>query len=101
MKAALDATPSVGAEYGRLVRQINDLGEAEFAACLERLQTLVRQFKVPEEIIAEVGRRTTRNGSVIVRSSANGEDLESFAAAGLYESIPNVSPQGLEAAIRQ
>jgi phosphoglucan,water dikinase len=27
--------------------------------------------------------------------------LESFAAAGLYESVPNVSPQELEAAIRQ
>jgi len=101
MKAALDASPSVGAEYGRLVRQINDLREAEFAACLERLQSLVRQLKVPEEIIAEVRHRTTKNGSVIVRSSANGEDLENFSAAGLYESVPNVSRQGLEGAIRQ
>lgn len=41
--------------------------------------------------------------TVIVRSSANVEDLAGMSGAGLYDSIPNIAPkdpQQLEAAIK-
>ena len=101
MKAAFDAAPGLAQDYWRLAGEIDALEGHEFASTLERLQNLVQQLKVPDEITAEVRRRIGEDSAVIVRSSANCEDLAGFAAAGLHESVPNVSPSALESAIRQ
>lgn len=57
-----------------------------------QLQELISSLKLPKDIIESIGKIFPSNAHLIVRSSANVEDLAGMSAAGLYESIPNVSP---------
>lgn len=57
-----------------------------------QLQELVSSLQPPKDILDGIGRIFPGNARLIVRSSANVEDLAGMSAAGLYESIPNVSP---------
>ncbi|KAJ6873727.1 phosphoglucan [Populus alba x Populus x berolinensis] len=59
--------------------------------CFE-LQELISSLQLPKDTIDGIGRMFPDNARLIVRSSANVEDLAGMSAAGLYESIPNVSP---------
>ncbi|KAL5542836.1 hypothetical protein UlMin_010546 [Ulmus minor] len=56
-----------------------------------QLQELISSLQPPKDIIDSIGRTFLGNARLIVRSSANVEDLAGLSAAGLYESIPNVS----------
>ncbi|PON66919.1 Glucoamylase, starch-binding [Parasponia andersonii] len=56
-----------------------------------QLQELVSSLQPPKYIIDSIERVFPGNARLIVRSSANVEDLAGLSAAGLYESIPNVS----------
>ena len=56
-----------------------------------QLQGIVSSLQPPKDIIDSIERIFPGNGRLIVRSSANVEDLAGLSAAGLYESIPNVS----------
>lgn len=56
-----------------------------------QLQELVSSLQPPKDIINGIGRIFPGNARLIVRSSANVEDLAGMSAAGLYDSIPNVS----------
>nr|CAD1823286.1 unnamed protein product [Ananas comosus var. bracteatus] len=56
-----------------------------------KLQTLVSMQRPSEETIESIRKVLPNNVRLIVRSSANVEDLAGMSAAGLYESIPNVS----------
>ncbi|PKU88114.1 phosphoglucan, water dikinase, chloroplastic [Dendrobium catenatum] len=58
--------------------------------CLD-LQALISAQAPSQETIEAIGRILPANARLIVRSSANVEDLAGMSAAGLYESIPNVS----------
>ena len=100
MEAALRGAPAVEAEYREVVASIDELAPAEFAAATERLRSLIEQIRVPDEIVAEVTRRFPRREQLIVRSSANCEDLEELAGAGLYESVAGVAPSDVAAAVR-
>ncbi|CAH2044473.1 unnamed protein product [Thlaspi arvense] len=83
--------------------------EKKFASLLEKLETarpeggeldgicdqiheVMKSLQVPEETINSISKVFPNNARLIVRSSANVEDLAGMSAAGLYESIPNVSP---------
>ncbi|KAJ6880278.1 phosphoglucan [Populus alba x Populus x berolinensis] len=57
-----------------------------------KLQELISSLQLPKDTIDGIGRMFPDNARLIVRSSANVEDLAGMSAAGLYESIPNVSP---------
>jgi len=100
MEAALQATPGALAEYRRLLDQINAMAPAEFAAATERLRDLIRQVTVPDQLASEVSEKFGANTRLIVRSSANCEDVEEMAGAGLYESVANVAPTTVASAIR-
>ncbi|XP_057732609.1 phosphoglucan, water dikinase, chloroplastic [Arachis stenosperma] len=57
-----------------------------------QLQQLISSLKPSKDVIESIERMFPSNARLIVRSSANVEDLAGMSAAGLYESIPNVSP---------
>lgn len=56
-----------------------------------QLQELISSLQPPKDIIDSIESIFPGNARLIVRSSANVEDLAGLSAAGLYESIPNVS----------
>ncbi|XP_030508153.2 phosphoglucan, water dikinase, chloroplastic [Cannabis sativa] len=56
-----------------------------------QLQEIISSLQPPKNIIESIERLFPGNARLIVRSSANVEDLAGLSAAGLYESIPNVS----------
>lgn len=57
----------------------------------KQLQELVSSLQLSQDMIDSVGRIFPEDARLIVRSSANVEDLAGMSAAGLYDSIPNVS----------
>ncbi|KAJ8449699.1 hypothetical protein Cgig2_001355 [Carnegiea gigantea] len=56
------------------------------------LQELISSIQLPKDVIESISEIFPSTARLIVRSSANVEDLAGMSAAGLYESIPNVSP---------
>ncbi|KAJ4887966.1 hypothetical protein Rs2_27714 [Raphanus sativus] len=83
--------------------------EEKFTSLLEKLETatpedgeldikcdqineVMNSLQVPKETISTISKAFPKDARLIVRSSANVEDLAGMSAAGLYESIPNVSP---------
>jgi phosphoglucan,water dikinase len=100
MEGQLAAAPAVAAEYGQLVQRLNKMSAGELAAVADTLRGLVRRLEVPEAIGAEVGRRFAPQSWLVVRSSANCEDVKGLAGAGLYDSVLNVAPGDVAAAIR-
>ncbi|XP_023526016.1 phosphoglucan, water dikinase, chloroplastic-like isoform X2 [Cucurbita pepo subsp. pepo] len=69
-------TAKVGVELDELCKQLHDL---------------VSSLQLTQDIIDSLGTIFPEDARLIVRSSANLEDLAGMSAAGLYESIPNVS----------
>jgi phosphoglucan,water dikinase len=63
----------------------------------EAIQNLVRSLKPSASALQSVAKKFGPNARVMVRSSANVEDLEGMSAAGLYDSIPNVDPNSEDA----
>ena len=92
MEAALAAEPNLATEYSRLVQQINEVPASEFAAAACNLRSLIEQLAVPDAVVSEALRLFGENARLAVRSSANCEDLEELAGAGLYDSVINVTP---------
>ncbi|CAH8382078.1 unnamed protein product [Eruca vesicaria subsp. sativa] len=58
----------------------------------DQINELIKSLQVPKETINNISKAFPKDTRLIVRSSANVEDLAGMSAAGLYESIPNVTP---------
>ncbi|KAJ0232378.1 Phosphoglucan [Hirschfeldia incana] len=58
----------------------------------DQINEVMNSLQVPKETINTISKAFPKEARLIVRSSANVEDLAGMSAAGLYESIPNVSP---------
>jgi phosphoglucan,water dikinase len=99
MEQALRAQPKIEMEYRRILNRLPALSEG-LPAAAKRLRELIQQLVVPHEITAGVCRSFNRHTPLMVRSSANDEDLPAFAAAGLYESVANVPPAEVALAVR-
>ncbi|KAK6266128.1 hypothetical protein QUC31_016965 [Theobroma cacao] len=69
-----------------------ELENDELDKLCHQLQQLVSSLQPSKDVIDSIIRVFPGNVRLIVRSSANVEDLAGMSAAGLYESIPNVSP---------
>ncbi|XP_043719227.1 phosphoglucan, water dikinase, chloroplastic-like [Telopea speciosissima] len=97
MEWALKESGSMEA-FQSLLEQIEEAkmegGELD-KACSE-LQELITAQRPSNNIIKSIAEIFPDNACLIVRSSANVEDLVGMSAAGLYESIPNVSPSNPE-----
>lgn len=63
----------------------------ELEQLCSQLQELISSLQPSKDIIDSIGKIFPGNARLIVRSSANVEDLAGMSAAGLYDSIPNVS----------
>ncbi|XP_010551754.1 PREDICTED: phosphoglucan, water dikinase, chloroplastic-like [Tarenaya hassleriana] len=68
------------------------LEDGELDDVCNQIREVVASLQVPKEMMNGVGKAFLSGARLIVRSSANVEDLAGMSAAGLYESIPNVSP---------
>lgn len=99
MESALSETSELGNKYIELVKRAGGARGTQLTKILESIRQLIYKLKVPATIIDEVRRRF--RSPLAVRSSANGEDLQEFAGAGLYESVLNVPAAEVDAAVRQ
>jgi len=99
MEEGLERVPAFGAEYWDLVHGFDGMAAAESTSAARRLKELIRLLKIPDIVVTEVRRRFSPTAALIVRSSANCEDLEGFSGAGQYESVVNVTPANVAAAI--
>ncbi|XP_020196145.1 phosphoglucan, water dikinase, chloroplastic [Aegilops tauschii subsp. strangulata] len=68
-----------------------EIENGELDTLSSELQAIVSLLSPTEEAIKSLKIIFPEDGRLIVRSSANVEDLAGMSAAGLYESIPNVS----------
>ncbi|KAL6527569.1 Phosphoglucan, water dikinase, chloroplastic [Orobanche gracilis] len=94
MELALEQNGSTET-YTSLIQHIEAAeinGGDQLATLCTKLQSLISSLTPPKETIQTLSKLFPNNARLIVRSSANVEDLSGMSAAGLYESIPNVSP---------
>ncbi|XP_050236543.1 phosphoglucan, water dikinase, chloroplastic isoform X2 [Mercurialis annua] len=93
MELALEQSKSMET-FISLLELIENAGldGGELDKLCSQLQELVSSTQPPKDIVDGIGKMFPGNARLIVRSSANVEDLAGMSAAGLYESIPNVSP---------
>jgi len=100
MEAALAAVPRVGEDYRALMQRLEAKAPAELPDAAQRLRELLQQVVVPDAILSRLKHNFAPESRLIVRSSANCEDLEEFAGAGLYESVMNVLQAEVASAVR-
>ncbi|MEJ2690371.1 MAG: PEP/pyruvate-binding domain-containing protein, partial [Deltaproteobacteria bacterium] len=101
MEAALLKSAGTKGRYDQLVTDLAGLDGEKFLATTDELAALVMDLAVPSEVVHTVMATFPEDSRLMVRSSANSEDLESMAGAGLYESIANVRPKAVAKAIRK
>jgi phosphoglucan,water dikinase len=101
MEKVLSSNRDLYARYRKSANELKAGSTQKIEATIDDLRNLIEQLKLPDEISSAVTRTFKANERLMVRSSANCEDLEDFAGAGLYESIPNVPPGEVGSAIKQ
>jgi phosphoglucan,water dikinase len=101
VECALRAAPPLEAEYRRLLSALPASTAEGLPAAARQLHELIQQLEVPAETVAGIAAKFSRHSRLMVRSSANDEDWETLAGAGLYESVANVLPAEAALAIRQ
>lgn len=99
MENALAAAHQVASEYSELTRHAETLEGPDRATVLHRLSELVYQLELPQGLQRHVQQFFGNERALVVRSSANCEDLEHLAGAGLYESVVNVTPAQIKSAV--
>nr|CAB3448638.1 unnamed protein product [Digitaria exilis] len=92
--------------YTNLIERIEaaQIENGELDILSSELQAMISLLSPSKEIIESLKNTFDQNARLIVRSTANVEDLAGMSAAGLYESIPNVSlsdPSSFGAAVGQ
>ncbi|KAK4266563.1 hypothetical protein QN277_027460 [Acacia crassicarpa] len=93
MELALEQSKSMETFRSMLEKiETAKLEDGELDTLCHQLQELISSLQPPKDIIESIRRIFPDSARLIVRSSANVEDLAGMSAAGLYESIPNVSP---------
>ncbi|WOL14412.1 hypothetical protein Cni_G23192 [Canna indica] len=105
MELALERSGSMKS-FLSLVEHIETakLENGELDSLCSELQALISAQHPSEETFEAIGKILPINSRLIVRSSANVEDLAGMSAAGLYDSVPNVSlsnPGAFRAAVGQ
>jgi len=98
LEQALRGSGPSETEYHQILNHLTT-GSFELTAATKRLRELVQKLNVPPEISAGISAQFARHTRLMVRSSANDEDLARLAGAGLYESVANVMPADVALAV--
>jgi phosphoglucan,water dikinase len=101
MEIALSSNRELSAKYRKWANELDTISTPKIDATIDTLRKSIERLEVPDEITSAITGTFKPEDRLMVRSSANCEDLEHFAGAGLYESIPNVLPADVASAIRQ
>jgi phosphoglucan,water dikinase len=101
MERCLESAPDLRREYDELLMRLPSTPLRELDGLLQRLRELLLRLPVPNTIEKSILEFFGPDTRLTVRSSANGEDLEDLAGAGLYESVVNVAPADAARAITQ
>ncbi|GLJ26894.1 hypothetical protein SUGI_0526130 [Cryptomeria japonica] len=91
MESSLEASKSLE-KFQLLLEKVQNakVEGGELDHLCSELQALVAAQKPPKSIIENIAKCFPSDARLIVRSSANVEDLAGMSGAGLYDSIPNV-----------
>lgn len=101
MEHCLTLTPGLESEYRSLQQRLSSASGALWDEVLKDLQAVIKQIKIPSKLVAVIVETFGKDAALAVRSSANGEDLEQLAGAGLYDSVIGVRPAECADAIRR
>jgi len=101
MEKVQSSNKELSARYRESENELDAISTHRIEATIDHLRKLIEQLEWPDEITSVVTKTFKPDDRLMVRSSANCEDLEDFAGAGLYESIPNVPPADVVSAIRR
>jgi phosphoglucan, water dikinase len=100
MEASLRSQSSLEKEYHHRLGCLEHLHPDELSESLAEFRSLIRKIEVPGPLVSGVIGQFGADARLMVRSSANYEDLEELAAAGLYESVANVPVDRVADAVR-
>jgi phosphoglucan,water dikinase len=100
MEQVLEALPELKAEYDRLLGAVELASAKGFPAVVDQLRGLLGELPVPEALLAKIAAAFGGEDRLMVRSSANCEDLAAMAGAGLYDSVANVRPDDIAGGVR-
>ena len=103
MENALGSVPGLESEYRRWCASL-DHRSADAQAVegtLDHLRALVDRIPVPQAVLSAVASQFEPEARLMARSSANGEDLETMAGAGLYDSVANVAPDDVPSTVKK
>lgn len=99
MEGIMSSRQGDDTEYRDLRNKLDGLSAPAFEDALKRLRGLILQLTVPEELVTSIRQWSGPDKKLMARSSANCEDLEEMAGAGLYDSVANVSSSDLAGAL--
>lgn len=91
MESALERSNSVETFRSLLEKLETEEIDGELDKFCNEMQELISLLQLSEDTVESLLKMFPANARLYVRSSANVEDLAGMSAAGLYESIPNVS----------
>lgn len=86
MQQSLEQDPVSGKRYLEQQEQLRRNDREDLDYILEKLRNIVSGLPIPPEVCTEIESFFEPEARLAVRSSANGEDLENLASAGLYDS---------------
>lgn len=101
MEHCLTLTPGLESEYRSLQQRLSSASGTHWDEVLKDLQAVIKRIEMPGELVAAIADAFGKDAVLAVRSSANGEDLEQLAGAGLYDSVIGVRSTECAAAIRR
>ncbi|MBU0485912.1 MAG: TIM barrel protein [Proteobacteria bacterium] len=87
--------------YEKIVKKLAGGANRNLAEIIAQLREFFFSLTIDPTISQQIAKKFGTKTRLIVRSSANCEDLETMSGAGLYDSIANVSARSIDDAIRR